>query len=148
MVSKYPPPLLDFGQDGLVEPVAHALPLGGVLQECTDAAEQPVRVRDALQAAGVVVVVVPDDAEVWTGLLGCVRQESGAAEEVHDRGDAGEAAQGIRKTASEVFLLAEKRKWGCSVNHALGVLSFTWSSDTVKIVRMFMMTSTMSFFLE
>ena len=92
-------------------------------------------------------MVVPDDAEVRAGLLGRVRQESGAAEEVHDRGDAGEAAQGIRKSASEVFLLAEKRERGGGVDHASGLLSFTLSSDTVRTVRMFLMTSTRSFFL-
>lgn len=123
--SKYPPPVLDCGQDFGPEVIGHSLPLGRVLQERADFAQEDVGVRDSAEPGGEVVVVVPDDAEVWPGLFGRVRQQAGAAEQIHDRGDAGEAADDIGKTASEVFLLAEKREWSGGIVHALGLLSFT-----------------------
>ena len=125
MGSKYPPPVLDCGQDLGPEAVGHPFPLGCVLQERADFAQEDVGVRYSGQPGGEVVVVVPDDAQVWPGLFGRVRQQAGAAEKIHDRGDAGEAADGIGKTASEVFLLAEKRERGGGVVHALGLLSLT-----------------------
>ena len=125
MGSKYPPPVLDCGQDLGPEAVGHPFPLGCVLQERADFAQEDVGVRYSGQPGGEVVVVVPDDAQVWPGLFGRVRQQAGAAEQIHDRSDAGEAADGIGKTASEVFLLAEKREWSGGVVHALGLLSLT-----------------------
>ena len=125
MGSKYPPPVLDCGQDLGPEAVGHPFPLGCVLQERADFAQEDVGVRYSGQPGGEVVVVVPDDAQVWPGLFGRVRQQAGADEQIHDRSDAGEAADGIGKTASEVFLLAEKREWGGGVVHALGLLSLT-----------------------
>ncbi len=125
MGSKYPPPVLDCGQDLGPEAVGHPFPLGCVLQERADFAQEDVGVRYSGQPGGEVVVVVPDDAQVRPGLFGRVRQQAGAAEQIHDRSDAGEAADGIGKTASEVFLLAEKREWGGGVVHALGLLSLT-----------------------
>lgn len=125
MGSKYPPPVLDCGQDLGPEAVGHPFPLGRVLQERADFAQKDVGVLDSAEPGGEVVVVVPDDAQVRPCLFGRMGQQAGAAEKIHDRSDAGEAADGVGKTASEVFLLAEKREWSSGVVHALGLLSFT-----------------------
>lgn len=145
--SKYPPPVLDCGQDFRPEAVGHPFPLGRVLQERADFAQEDVGVLDSAEPGGEVVVVVPDDAQIRPGLLGRMGQQAGAAEQIHDRGDAGEAADGIGKTASEVFLLAEKREWSGGVVHALGLLSFTWSRETDRMVFAFVRTSFRSFLL-